>query len=98
MTVIATVEVSGTTMKYVGVDTSKIYVYAGSTAAKRCGLVFNPSKDDDTALFKSLAAGFMEALASRAEEEKNPDAKRCFATAMDHLEAAQMFAVKGLFQ
>ena len=97
MTIIARVKVSGSALKYTGPESSEIYVYTGGAGAKRCGLTYNPTKDVDAALIKSLAAALMEALDSRAEEAK-PDAKRCFETAMNHLEAAQMFAVKGLFQ
>lgn len=70
-----------------------------SVGASRCGLKFNPDENFDVRRIKSVAAALMEQfntyLQSRLPDDA--DGKRCFATAMTHLESAQMFAVKGLF-
>ena len=77
-------------------------------AGRRCALGFNPSGDFATDKIKGFHAAAMQSVidqrdqlaqpdvdASTAEKAGYHDAMRCFATALTHLEAAQMFAVKG---
>ena len=80
-------------------------VLASSEATRRCALAFNPSAHMPTARLKAFFAAAMQAVDDERQallETEPPattghgDAMRCFATAMTHLEAAQMFAVKGL--
>jgi len=79
-----------------GADHS-VNVIPGSDGAARCALSFNPDENPDVARLKALAAGFMQACSEHQKEAGDPDARRCFETAMTQIEAAQMFAVKGLF-
>lgn len=79
---------------------SEFHVYDGSEAWERSSMSFNPSENEDVTSIKALTAGLMECVAGlrdRAIEEQRSGRARCFSTAMTHLEAAQMFAVKGLF-
>ena len=70
-----------------------------SVGAARCGLKFNPDENFDVRRIKSVAAALMEQFNVHLQDRlpDDSDGKRCFATAMTHLESAQMFAVKGLF-
>ena len=70
-----------------------------SVGASRCGLKFNPDENPDVRRIKSVAAALMEQFNTHLQDRlpDDSDGKRCFATAMTHLESAQMFAVKGLF-
>ena len=78
-------------------------------AGRRCAMHFNPSAPRPTDKIKSFHAAAMKAVidernsiakpaddATSAEKAAYGDAMRCFATALTHLETAQMFAVKGL--
>jgi hypothetical protein len=68
---------------------------------KRCHINFNPSSDDKIGIFKRMMA---DAIDFCYNEEKNSDLHadefleqvRCFKIAMEHLETAQMYAVKGI--
>ena len=90
-----TIEVTGHDGELIGM----VQPYEGSVGYRRCGVSFNPSQDHRVALIKGLAAGLMEAISNygKATAPDDGDGKRCMATAMTHLESAQMFAVKGLF-
>lgn len=68
---------------------------------KRCHINFNPSSDDKIGKFKRMMAdaidflnkaGFDSELAGHKFEEQ----VRCFTLAMEHLETAQMYGVKGI--
>ena len=75
-----------------------VYVHEGGDGAVRCGVGFNPSADSDVDVLKALSAALMDHIASLKENnEDDHDGIRCYETAQDYLEAAQMFAVKGLF-
>ena len=80
-------------------------------AGRRCAIGFNPSGHAPTALIKGFCAAAMQSViearevmrrefdsrdSTAAESVGFNDAMRCYATALTHLEAAQMFAVKGL--
>lgn len=82
-----------------GQQLAEVGVHPGSVGHRRCGVSFNPSDDRRVTLLKGLSAGLMQAIADEmlALDPGDADGKRCMATAMTHLEAAQMFAVKGLF-
>ena len=74
------------------------YIYEGEDGAVRCGVGFNPSSNEEVDILKVLSAALMDHIASLKElHEGDGDAQRCFSTAQTQLEAAQMFAVKGLF-
>ena len=90
-----TIEVIG----YDGAIEGTVIIKEGSVGHKRCGVSFNPSQHNDVAMIKALAAGLMEYIniCNQALAPDDGDGKRCMATAMTHLESAQMFAVKGLF-
>jgi hypothetical protein len=68
---------------------------------KRCHINFNPSSDDKIGIFKRMMAdaidflndaGFDSELAGDEFEEQ----VRCFTLAMEHIETAQMYGVKGI--
>jgi hypothetical protein len=71
---------------------------------KRCHINFNPSSDDKIGQFKRMMADaidfcFLEqSLSSRSplNAEETLEQIRCFEIAMEHLETAQMYAVKGI--
>ena len=79
-------------------------------AARRCALGFNPSGHEPTEKIKAFHAAAMKAVideraklirpddvpGNEAEIAGYNDAMRGFATALTHLETAQMFAVKAL--
>ena len=76
-----------------------LYVNPGTEAWDRCGVSFNPSGSSDIDHVKRLSAGVMQRLITGeycAEIEEDKEAQRCFRIAANHLEAAQMFAVKGI--
>ncbi len=64
---------------------------------KRCHINFNPSSDDKIGAFKRMMA---DAIDFCHEEQHttstSTEADRCFEIAMEHLETAQMYAVKGI--
>ena len=71
----------------------------GDTAQKRCGVSFNPANDSSVDVMKVLCAAAMESVIfEMGKANRSPDQMRCFNTALTHIEAGQMFAVKGLFQ
>ena len=69
---------------------------------KRCHINFNPSSDDKIGQFKRMMADAIDFC----EEERISgnglsysealERQRCFQIAMEHLETAQMYAVKGI--
>jgi hypothetical protein len=69
---------------------------------KRCHINFNPSSDDKIGQFKRMMADAID----YCEEERISgnglsysealERQRCFNIAMEHLETAQMYAVKGI--
>ena len=67
-----------------------------SLARKRCGVGFNPSGNADIAGVKGMCATVMEFLIEHRNASNDEETRRCFRIAADHLEAAQMFAVKGV--
>ena len=72
----------------------------GGDGAVRCGVDFNPTGNQEVDNIKGVSAGLMEIFGSLKDEafkRTDNDGWRCFSTAMEHLESAQMFAVKGLF-
>ena len=72
----------------------------GDVGSRRCGLPFNPSDHSGVTRIKVLAAALMNAIEderAKLDEDPHNDGFRCMATAMTHIEAGQMFAVKGLF-
>ena len=90
----------------------KIHSVTGSSfeeSSRRCAMSFNPGKHEPTEKIKGFVAAAMESVieqrdkvpplgegSSDAERKAHGDSMRCFATALTHLESAQMFAVKGL--
>lgn len=68
---------------------------------KRCHLLFNPSGDDKIGTFKRMMADAIdfceqERIESLLSGEEYLEQVRCLKIAMEHLETAQMFAVKGI--
>lgn len=68
---------------------------------KRCHVNFNPSSDDKIAIFKRMMADAIDFLnQANAESTLTHDdffeQQRCFIIAMEHLETAQMYGVKGI--
>jgi hypothetical protein len=68
---------------------------------KRCHINFNPSSDDKIGKFKRMMADAIdfldqERLESVLSGEEYLEQVRCFKIAMEHLETAQMYAVKGI--
>ena len=78
-------------------------------AGSRCGLMFNPGGHLDTEKIKGFSAAAMQSVidvrnqipplpenATEGEKAARTASMRCCATALTHLEAAQMFGVKAL--
>ena len=68
---------------------------------KRCHIDFNPSSDDKIGAFKLMMADAIdfldeERLESVLSGEEYLEQVRCFKIAMEHLETAQMYGVKGI--
>jgi hypothetical protein len=61
---------------------------------KRCHINFNPSSDDKIGTFKRMMADAIDYCNQQASEDF--EANRCFKIAMEHLETAQMYGVKGI--
>lgn len=64
---------------------------------QRCHINFNPSSDDKIGKFKRMMADaidFCDNESNRADDSH--EAIRCFEIAMQYLETAQMYAVKGI--
>ena len=72
------------------------FVGPDSDAGKRCGIGFNPSGSVAIAGVKGMCAAVMHFLILRRDASNDEEVQRCFRIAEDHLEAAQMFAVKGI--
>lgn len=67
----------------------------------RCHINFNPSSDDKIGTFKRMMADAIdycnqEARSSTLSNADFSEQVRCFEIAMEHLETAQMYAVKGI--
>jgi hypothetical protein len=64
---------------------------------KRCHIDFNPSADDKIGTFKRMMA---DAIDYCYKQTYHPgigfEAERCFVLAMEYLETAQMYGVKGI--
>ena len=95
MTMTISIEVRDNEKEIIG----DVYLDEGSVGFRRCGVSFNPSQDQRVAHIKAMSAGLMEVISHLMGllDDDDGDGKRCMATAMTHLESAQMFAVKGLF-
>lgn len=68
---------------------------------KRCHIDFNPSSDDKIGTFKRMMANAIdfcqqEIIDSELSGDEYLEQVRCFKIAMEHLETAQMYAVKGI--
>ena len=68
---------------------------------KRCHIDFNPSADDKIGTFKRMMADAIdfcekERIESLLSGEEYLEQVRCFKIAMEHLETAQMYGVKGI--
>jgi hypothetical protein len=68
---------------------------------KRCHIDFNPSADDKIGTFKRMMADAIDYLEEQRMEsllsgEEYLEQARCFKIAMEHLETAQMYGVKGI--
>ena len=66
---------------------------------KRCHINFNPSADDKIGQFKRMMADAVDFCAEEIRTSECTDFAeqcRCFEIAMEHLETAQMYAVKGI--
>lgn len=71
---------------------------------QRVHLNFNPSSDDKIGTFKRMMADAIDYLndemtqrpSDNSDSDFNPEANRCFATAMTYLETAQMYGEKGI--
>jgi len=68
---------------------------------KRCHINFNPSSDDKIGTFKRMMADAIdfchkEDISSPLHGDVFLEQVRCFKIAMEHLETAQMYAVKGI--
>jgi hypothetical protein len=68
---------------------------------KRCHINFNPSADDKIGTFKRMMADAIdfcnfESNFTELRGDEFSEQKRCFEIAMEHLETAQMYAVKGI--
>jgi len=68
----------------------------------RCHINFNPSSDDKIGTFKRMMADAIDYCNNEkinstiVDIEAHLEQKRCFDIAMEHLETAQMYAVKGI--
>ena len=70
---------------------------------KRCHINFNPSADDKIGTFKRMMADAIDYCEEQRisndgllSYDEAIEKQRCFDIAMDHLETAQMYAVKGI--
>lgn len=68
---------------------------------KRCHINFNPSSDDKIGTFKRMMADAIDYCHAEMRQSTLPgddhfEVIRCFQIAMEHLETAQMYAVKGI--
>lgn len=71
---------------------------------KRCHINFNPSSDDKIGTFKRMMADaidycedeIIKAVSLNPTQEGAEEQIRCFKIAQEHLETAQMYAVKGI--
>lgn len=64
---------------------------------QRCHINFNPSSDDKIGKFKRMMADAIDFCNNeRLFHTNSNEAVRCFEIAMEHLETAQMYAVKGI--
>jgi hypothetical protein len=67
---------------------------------KRCHINFNPSSNDKIATFKRMIADAIDFLNEEGfgalTNEQRYEQSRCFNIAMEHLETAQMYGVKGI--
>lgn len=71
---------------------------------KRCHINFNPSSDDKIGKFKRMMADAIDYCNDLRQIELDEDPQddeieeiyRCFQIAMEHLETAQMYGVKGI--
>ena len=68
---------------------------------QRCHINFNPSSDDKIGTFKRMMADAIDFCNIESRESGLIHADfaeqlRCFEIAMEHLETAQMYAVKGI--
>lgn len=69
---------------------------------KRCHINFNPSSDDKIGTFKRMMADAIDYcnneidLSTHSTLSQEEEQIRCFEIAMEHLETAQMYAVKGI--
>jgi len=66
---------------------------------KRCHINFNPSSDDKIGKFKRMMANAIDFCNNEiviSECTDYAEQYRCFEIAMEHLETAQMYAVKGI--
>lgn len=63
---------------------------------ERCHINFNPSADDYIGTFKRMMADAIDYCNAMSFDSNDSEAKRCFSIAMEHLETAQMYAVKGI--
>ena len=70
---------------------------------KRCHINFNPSSDDKIGTFKRMMADAIDYCNNEINShfisitaEDSDERERCFQIAMEHLETAQMYAVKGI--
>lgn len=68
---------------------------------ERCHINFNPSSNDRIGQFKRMMADAIDFCAIEMYDSKLQGSEwieqdRCFEIAMDHLETAQMYAVKGI--
>ena len=68
---------------------------------QRCHINFNPSSDDKIGQFKRMMADAIDYCAKEIHDSKLQGSEvieqdRCFKIAMDYLETAQMYAVKGI--
>jgi hypothetical protein len=68
---------------------------------KRCHIDFNPSSDDKIGKFKRMMADAIDFLNqegydSELKHDEAYEQERCFQIAMESLETAQMFGVKGI--
>ena len=69
---------------------------------KRCHINFNPSSDDKIGIFKRMMADAIDFCNNESwglgtdSTYEFLEQDRCFKIAMEHLETAQMYAVKGI--
>jgi hypothetical protein len=63
---------------------------------KRCHIGFNPSSDDRIGTFKRMMADAIDFCYGAFIVSDDKEAIRCFEIAMEHLETAQMYCVKGI--